>query len=552
MGTFLQMIRNLGPLRLAVMGGVLFALLVFFIFLTTRLATPQMSLLFGDLETEDTARIVSELESMGVPFEIRQNGRQVNVPADQALRLRLSLAEQGLPSGGSMGYEIFDRSDALGTTNFVQNVNLVRALEGELARTIRSIQSVKSARVHLVLPQRELFSRERREPSASVILGMRGSVRLSPEQVTAIQHLTAAAVPDLSPGRISIVDDKGSLLARGFEDKEGAGTFGADADERRRAYELRLARTIEELLEKTTGFGNVRAEVAAEMDFDRINTAEESFDPDGQVVRSTQTIEETVSSREAEGTPSVSVANNLPDAGSGGGDSASSSNAEQRTEETVNFEISKKVINHVRDTGVVKRLSVAVLVDGTYSDGPDGENVYEPREQSELESLATLARSAVGFDANRGDNVEVINMQFALPEAAEEEALELFFGFDKNDVLRMAEILVLSIVAVLVILLVVRPLLARAFEALPTMARAAEARLLAGEAGMAPALTGPGGVLPPGEAPGREEEALEELIDIDRVEGRVRASTVKKVGEIVQKHPEEALSIVRSWMYQGT
>ena len=552
MGAFLQMLRNLGPLRLAVMGGLLVGLLIFFTFLTTQLASPQMALLFGDLEIEDSSRIVSELEGMGVPFEIRQNGRQIHVPAEQALRLRLSLAQEGLPSGGSMGYEIFDRSDSLGTTNFVQNVNLVRALEGELARTIRSIQVVKSARVHLVLPRRELFSRERREPSASVILGMRGSIRLGPEQVTAIQHLVAAAVPDLSPGRISIVDDRGSLLARGFEDKLGAGTLGADSDERRRAYELRLSRTIEELLEKTVGFGNVRAEVSAEMDFDRINTAEETFDPDGQVVRSTQTIEETVSSRDAEGTPAVSVAINLPDAG-GGSDSASSTSAEQRTEETVNFEISKKVVNHVRDTGVVTRLSVAVLVDGTYSEGADGEPVYEPREQAALESLATLARTSVGFDANRGDNVEVINMQFALPEEPEEEALELFFGFDKNDVLRMAEILVLSIVAVLVILLVVRPLLARAFEALPTVARAAEARLLAvSEAGAAPALTGPGGVLPPGDAAARDEESLEELIDIDRVEGRVRASTVKKVGEIVQKHPDEALSIVRSWMYQGT
>ena len=297
MGAFLQMLRNLGPLRLAVMGGLLVGLLIFFTFLTTQLASPQMALLFGDLEIEDSSRIVSELEGMGVPFEIRQNGRQIHVPAEQALRLRLSLAQEGLPSGGSMGYEIFDRSDSLGTTNFVQNVNLVRALEGELARTIRSIQVVKSARVHLVLPRRELFSRERREPSASVILGMRGSIRLGPEQVTAIQHLVAAAVPDLSPGRISIVDDRGSLLARGFEDKLGAGTLGADSDERRRAYELRLSRTIEELLEKTVGFGNVRAEVSAEMDFDRINTAEETFDPDGQVVRSTQTIEETVSSR---------------------------------------------------------------------------------------------------------------------------------------------------------------------------------------------------------------------------------------------------------------
>ena len=532
------------------MGGVVLGLIAFFIFLTTRLGAPKMALLYGDLANTDSSQIVSQLEAMGIPYELKRNGSQIFVPGDRALRLRLSMAEQGLPSGGSIGYEIFDKSDSLGTTNFMQNVNLVRALEGELSRTISSLNAVHGARVHLVMPRRELFSREKQEPSASVILTMSGT-RLEKEQVSSIQHLVAAAVPGLAPNRISIIDNKGSLLARGFEDAGDVAIIAARADERRRDYERRMATTVEELLERSVGFGNVRAQVSAEMDFDRVNSTEENFDPDGQVVRSTLSVEETSSSRESDAAESVSVANNLPDAAGGGAGAASTSAAETRTEETVNFEISKRIINHVRESGVIKRLSVAVLVDGSYAD-ENGERTYSERPTEEMDLLATLVRSAIGFNADRGDTVEVINMRFAEPEKPPEEELELFFGFNKNDVLRMAEILVLSIVAVLVILLVVRPLLARAFEALPsvTAAMTTEAKLLAGEPGAAPALLGPGGVPIPGEGAPGEEESFDELIDLDRVEGKVKASSVKKVGEIVTKHPEEALSIIRSWMYQ--
>ena len=549
MGAFLQTLRNLGPMRLAVMGGVVLGLVAFFIFLTTRLGTPKMALLYGDLETKDSSQIVSQLEGLGIPYELKRNGSQIFVPSDRALRLRLSMAEQGLPSGGSIGYEIFDKSDSLGTTNFMQNVNLVRALEGELSRTISSLNSVHSARVHLVMPRRELFSREKQEPSASVILTMGGS-RLEKDVVSSIQHLVAAAVPGLSPNSISIVDNKGSLLARGFEDASDVTFLAARADERRREYERRMSATIEDLLERSVGFSKVQAKVSAEMDFDRVNSTEENFDPDGQVVRSTLTVEETSSSRESDTNETVSVGNNLPDAAGGGASATGNSAAETRTEETVNFEISRRTVNHVRESGVIKRLSVAVLVDGVYT-GESDDRIYAERPIDEMNLLATLVRSAIGFNAERGDSVEVINMRFAVPEAPAEEELQLFFGFNKNDVLRMAEILVLSIVAVLVILLVVRPLLARAFEALPSMTAAvtAEAKLLAGEAGGAPALTGPGGI---GEGAPGEHESFDELIDIDRIEGQVKASSVNKVGEIVSKHPEEALSIIRSWMYQGS
>jgi flagellar M-ring protein FliF len=535
---------------MAIMGMIVLGLIGFFIFLLTRLATPQLSLLYGSLSKDDSNRIIQQLQTSGVPVEVRNNGSEVLVPTEKVAELRIAMADQGLPSGGSVGYEIFDTADSLGTTNFIQNVNLVRALEGELARTIRAINTVQAARVHLVMPRRQLFSREQQQPTASVVLNMRGASRLTNEQITAVQHLTAAAVPGLSPNRISIVDNKGSLLARGFDDKGTPGGSSAKSEDRKMAFESRMARTIEELLEKTVGLGKVRAEVRAEMDFDRITSSEETYNPEGQVVRSTQTTEETEKTREAEVAP-VSVGSNLPDPTQTAGEGANNASERSRANETVNFEISKKVTSLVREGGIVNRLSVAVLVDGNHAKpDDDGNRAYTKRDDKEMELLATLVRSTVGFDADRGDVVEVINMRFAAPELPEEPPLELFLGFDKNDMLRMAEILVLSIVAILVILLVVRPLVTRAFEAMPSAAEAAESRLLGGPG--AAALAGPGmpGLL--GMDGDDDEDQFDDLIDIDRVEGRVKASSVNKVGEIVDKHPEEALSIVRSWMYQET
>jgi len=537
-------------MRLAIMGGVVLAMIGFFIFITGKLASPNMDLLYADLEPKDSSRITQVLSTQGVPYELAEGGSQIRVPTKDVSHIRLLLADQGLPGGASMGYEIFDETDSLGTTNFMQNVNLVRALEGELARTIQSISTVNSARVHLVLPKRELFSRERQEPSASVVLRMTGGNRMDKGQVMAIQHLIATAVPSLMPSRVSIVDNQGKLLAAGFEDENDISVMADKTAERVRRFENRMGRTIEELLEKTVGFGKVRAEVKAELDFDRVSTQEEVYDPDGQVVRSTQTVETSASANDSEGAPPVSVGTNLPDPNLQSIEGISSSQNEAMTEETVNFEISKKVVNHVREVGAVNKLSVAVLVDGRHTPDENGDPVYEDLTDQEMELLATLVRGAIGFDADRGDIVEIINMEF-VDFVEEEEELELFFGMNKNDVIRLAEFLVLGIVAILVILLVVRPLISRAFDALPSAAALAGERLLADQTSAAPALSGPGGA-PMVDDGIPEEEQFEELIDIDRVEGRVKASSVKKVGEIVDKHPDEALSILRNWMYQET
>ena len=308
----LAALRALGPGRLLVLSATALALLVFFAYLILRAIEPPYTLLFGSLELDDSAQIVSRLEALGVPFRLQGDGNAIMVPDAQALRLRLALAEEGLPRGGSVGDEIFDRSSALGTTNFLANVNLRRALEGELARTIAALNDVRSARVHLVLPRHELFRRDQIEPSASITLQMHGAGRLSRRQVLAVQHLVAAAVPGLSPERITLVDDQGTLLARGGDGPEGA--LPSQAEEHREAYEDRLKRTIEQLLERSLGPGRVHAEVSAELDFDQVTLTEETFDPEGQVVRSAQTVEEEVESSERDEDDAVTVGNNLPNA----------------------------------------------------------------------------------------------------------------------------------------------------------------------------------------------------------------------------------------------
>ncbi|MGE5537888.1 MAG: flagellar basal-body MS-ring/collar protein FliF [Gemmatimonas sp.] len=547
----LDTLRNLGASRLLVIAAIVAASIAFFFFITSRLTTPSLTLLYGELDPTDSGRIITKLEAQKVPYELRGNG-QILVPGDQVLRLRMTLAGEGLPTGGSMGYELFDRSEAFGTSSFVLDIQHLRALEGELARSIRSLNYVQNARVHLVLPKREAFAREPQEASASVLLQMVGGRRLSKTEVASIQHLVASAVPKLKPTRISIIDNQGTLLASGEAKDEKSATALA-GDDARLAYETRLARTIEEMLERTVGPGRVRAEVTAEMDFDRVSTTSETYDPDGQVVRSTQSVEENNASRDGESQP-VSVANNLPGAPATSGNGGAS-NRSNRTEETVNFEISKKTETYVREGGSVKHLSVAVLVDGTYTEGPNKTRVYQPRGPEEMQTITRLVQSAVGFSAQRGDKVEVVNMRFAQGDEPVEEPTRPLFGLTKNDYMRIAELVVMGVVAILILLMVVRPLMKRILESLPdaiassknliseSIAAAQQPSLLppgADGAGMA-ALGGPGALA----AAGPDGQ-----IDLAQVEGRVRESTVKKVGEIVDKHPEEAVNIIRSWMYQ--
>lgn len=554
MNAFLQTLRNLGPMRLGAIAIVAFSLLGFFGFLTSRISSSPMTLLYSDLDQQDAGAIVQKLDALKIPYDVSATGGSIRVPGEQVGKVRMMMASEGLPKGGSIGYEIFDQKEGFGTTSFVQNINHLRALEGELARTISTMSSVQSARVHLVLPQRELFSHSTQIATASVFLKTRGNVSLDKQQIAAIQHLIAAAVPQLQPSQISIVDDQGRLLAKPNE--ENAAGLSGNQDEMRASYEQAQARKIEDILARTLGFGKVRAQVSADLDFDRITTSSEIFDPESQVVRSQQSSTEDAASSDGS-SETVSITNNMPEGQSIGGPGGSS-NTTNRVEETINYEINKTVRNQVRESGQVKRLSVAVVVDGTTTTAEDGTVAYQERTPEEMEKIKALVRSAVNFNETRGDTLEVVNMRFAGAEGGVASAADgnMFMGVPKIDLLRIAETLMLAFIGLMVILLVVRPILRRIFETAGTIAKdqQQQSSLLSSAAmgGQPAQLPAPGGssFARELEDEANDESEIEKMIDISRVEGRVKASSLRKVGEIVDKHPEEAVSILRNWINQ--
>ncbi|MEA2948045.1 MAG: flagellar M-ring protein FliF [Alphaproteobacteria bacterium] len=539
----IEFLKSLGAARMAAMAAVALALVGFFAFLILRVTAPQMTLLFTDLTFEDSAAIVKDLERQAIPFELKNDGAIVMVPKDNVARLRMKLAESGLPKGGGVGYEIFDKSDALGATSFVQNINHLRALEGELSRTIRAIDRVQGARVHLVLPERPLFSRDKIEATASIVLKVRGS--LEAQQVRAIRHLVASAVNGLKPERVSVVDETGRLLADGAQPDNAS---GVGAEERQLAYERRLREQVEGIVSSVVGPGRARVQLTADFDFNRVTQTSEKYDPEGRVMRSSQTREESSASSDGKD-GQVSVNNELPNTATRPGDATGSPREQaKKSEEIVNYEISRSTKTEVTEGGRVNRVSVAVLVDGNYTKNDKGETTYQPRDKDEIDRIAALVRSAIGFDQKRGDQIEVVNLRFAeVPSFPVSEPLGFMalLQFTKEDIMHGVEQLVMVLLGIIVLLFVVRPLVRRIITPERPPSRAAIAAALA-DGDVEGAL-----------AAGASAEELQavpshtsKMIDMAQVQGQVHAQSVQKVGEIADKNPTETVSIIRTWLHE--
>lgn len=566
MDSFLEALKNMGPGRLVMMLLTFFGLIIFFIFIAARSSAPSVTLLYGGLSVSDSTEIAAKLDAAKIAYRLSEDGTQVSVPQREVGKARMLLAQEGLPHQGTVGYEVFDKKQGFGATSFEQNISKLRALEGELARTISTISQVRSARVHLVLPQRELFSRETQPATASVFLNLRNSAGIGTEQIQAIQHLVAAAVPQLKASSIAIIDQNGDLLARGEEDSPTAMATGKGEDMRKQ-YEARISRSIEDIVGRIVGFGKVRANVTAQMNFDVVSKNLESYNPEGQVVRSTQTITDESSDASGSGGGTVSVENNLPGLPGGASGGAAGGSKSNRTEEVTNYEISKTIENIVTASGEVEKQSIAVLVDGRYEtdttvtkpeDAPEdwaAPKKYVPRTAEEIAQISALVKTAVGYDESRGDTVEVVNMPFAETDTfAELPDENMIMGFAKSDILGIAETLALSLVAVLIILLVLRPLathftsVARSSNSGGGQGGGDSMPLLSGQPMQAQLAAPGGGPLMPAGAGGQGE--LDSMIDMSSVEGKVKASSVQKVSELVTNYPNETVSVIRQWISQ--
>lgn len=542
MNDLMGMIRSFGIARLAAIVGVTIGVALVMGLIVMRIGEEPMTLLYADLELKDAQDLTARLDQEGVKYDLRETGDRVSVyaPRDDSANLKIKLAGDGfIATTGSVGYEIFDKQDALGSTSFQQGINRLRALEGELARTIATISGVRSARVHLVLPERELFSHDKQQATASIMVDAPGG--LDGHSVRAIANLAASAVPSLSPSHVTILDNAGDLLASGQEGDDPLSLAGG-VGERTAATEARIRHTVEELLGRIVGPENMRVQVAADIDFSRVTETSNIIDPDSQTVLSATTVEDASNSSDPALTRGVTVANQLPETQIVDPQAAASATqTARRTEETTNYEMTRTVRNEVREMGGVKRLSVAVALNLATRTEASGAIVPAPRSPEELERIEKLVRSAVGYNGARGDQIDVIEAPFQPVTAAATPGTTATAAsnarqIDSGLLMRGAEIGAFALVALALIIFVLRPLMGGA---------------PAPKAG-APSIGEIAGAAPHSALPAPAATGLENLIDLAQVDGKVKASSLKRVAEVVKAHSDESAGILKSWIRQAS
>lgn len=387
---------------------------------------PEYRVLFSNFSDRDGGAIVAELEKMGVPYKYAEGGGAVLVPADKVHDARLKLASQGLPKGGNVGFELME-NQKLGASQFVEQINFQRAMEGELARSIESVSAVQAARVHLAIPKSSIFVSEQKTPTASVLLNLHPGRTLDPQQVSAIVHLVASSVPDLPTKSVTVIDQNGNLLS---ETGRPTSPAGLDATQIKYVQELQqsVARRIESIISPIVGSGNVRAEATADIDFSRSEQAVESYKPnqapDAMAIRSQQTSEAVNGAATAGGVPgalsnqppapATAPLNPQPQASAPAAPGTPPSNT--RKDATVNYEVDKTIQYVQQGMGGLKRLTVAVVVNHRRNVDKDGKVTMQPLGEAEMTQITNLVKETMGFNTERGDSLNVVNTPFASPE----------------------------------------------------------------------------------------------------------------------------------------
>lgn len=547
MGGFTAALQRFGIGRLAAVLGVAAGVAAVLVAVMLKVGQQPDALLYSNLDLREAGEITAALDQQGIDYASRGDGSTIMVHRDDVGRARMLLAQGDMVSSGSVGYEIFDSQSVLGQTEFQQNLNEQRALQGELARTIMSMRGIQSARVHITMPRRELFQTDAAEPTAAVVVGLSGR-DLGADQIRGIRNVVASAVPNLKPDRVTVVDQANRTLAAGSEDE---GFTAGLAGQKKAEIEAQMTARIRELVEGVVGVGAARVQVSADIDTSRSTTQEQRFDPDGQVVRSSSTNSSNSQDTSAQADGGVTATNNIP-----GGEAAAPAlplgSTSGDNAEITNYEISNTTTTTVKEPGEIRKLSVAVAVDGklTPAANGQGEPTYAPRTAEEIQQIEDLVRAAAGIDATRGDQIKVTNVRFNhdTPVIGGTDGGSPLMNFTKNDIMRGVELLVLLVTGLLLIFFVVRPLLKTAqggggaaqpaVSHLQTAMAGGEPMLVAGGMGGAPQLAAP-------------QSEMEQRLNIARFEGEVKASSIKKVAEFVDKHPDESTAILRSWVHEG-
>ena len=411
---------------------------------------PDYKVLYTNLSTEDAGQITARLQEKKIPYQLSPTGDMISVPSEKVSELRLELAASGLPKGGGVGFEIFDAKN-LGVTEFVQQLNYQRALQGELTRTINSLDEIQQTRVHLAIPKKSLFSEDQKKPTASVVVRLKSGRNLSDPQIHGIAHLVSSSIEGMSPRDVMIVDSSGKVLSKVTEGGEMAQLSNSQV-EYKKNVEKDLTSRITSMLEKVVGEGKAVVRISTDLDFRVTEKTEEKYDSEEPAIRSVQRSQEksgSISGGAGESSVATTARQAAPPRPAG-------SNRE-KSDETINYEISRTVNKTVMPVGDVKKLSIAVLVDGNYVKSDKGAEEYQPRPEKELTALEDLVKKSAGFDAKRGDQVVVSNVPFKKvdlgTELAEKSWLDKFMPF-----MPLVRYLVMLVVIALVALFVAKPL----------------------------------------------------------------------------------------------
>ncbi len=403
--------QSMSGARKAVLFTVFFGIMGIFIYLIIFADATAYQYLYSDLEPEQASEITDILGKEAVPFKLVDNGRGILIPAEMVNDVKLRMAGKGVNIGKGVGFELFDKVN-LGTTDFVQKMNYKRALQGELARTIATLEEIKGARVHIVLPEKSLFKEDQDQPSASVVVTLKNGRELEKQSIRGIKNIVATAVEGLSPDNITILDSHGNVLAQP-KNEDGIGSEAETALEFQRNFERKLEAEITTLLERIMGEDKVEVKVAAILNLEQQETTEEIFDPDQVVVRSETVLEEAAKHGESTGGVAGAQGNNV--AGPEDANLAEQSTSD-KTRSITNFEINKTVKKSITPAGQIKSLSVSVLVDGTYEETKNSDGTitikFIPRTDEEISSYLEIVKAGMGFDDKRGDNVSVKCLQF--------------------------------------------------------------------------------------------------------------------------------------------
>ncbi len=548
MDKFLSAIQRFGVGRLAALIGVAAGAIAVIAAVMMMMSKQPNELLLSNVDPKESAAATQALDAAGIKYETKSDGATIYVARDKVNSARQLIFTKGLVTSGSVGYEIFDTGSALGQTDFVQQLNRQRALQGELERTIQGWDGVRAARVHLVLPKRQLFEDDADKPTAAVTIST--GREPSADMVRAVQNLVAGSVAGMKAEAVSVIDQHGKTLSAGNDDSL-AGKMAQDA---RSEAEARIAKRVQEMIDGVLGPGKARVNVTASLDLNRVTLQERNFNPDGQVIRSESTNANNASETKNDDTGGVTSTQNIPGQTPNGFQPLGSKS--DSNESVTNYEISESTKTTVQEPGALTKQAVSVAVDGvTGPPGKDGKpGPYTPRSAEEMAQLEQLVKTAIGFDASRGDQVSVVNVRFPQPEDQGLGKAGLLDGMDKNDIMRFAELGVLAVVALLILLFAVRPFLKSLMGPPPTplgmalagpqvtrmvtLSDGSTQEVVVDQSGDAIAIAGP-------------VSDMDQRIDIAKIEGQVKASSIKRVSEFVEKHPEESVAILRSWLHES-